>query len=167
MRKALAWAAISAAACLYWTITSSFPAGTNDLPNNLSLLRHVPANTLGMIFTVAMLGLVVMLLAAQRRPGRPNPLSLAAGWTAVAALLLVVPDARLLTLAGYAPMLILSAPFGWLGKIDYSQVFNLPLAWQVWCVIGGVLLAQTLLAWRPLTWRPSARLARTATYVAA
>lgn len=162
MRKVLAWAAVSAAVGLYWTVTSSFPAGTNDIYASLTPLRHVPAATVGMVFTTASLGLAVLLFGAPR--SRP---ALWAGWAAAAVLLFVVPDTRILALAGYAPMLILGAPFGLLGRIDYDQVFNLQLAFQLWCVAGGLLLVRALLAWRPVTWRPSTRLARTVTYIAA
>ncbi|MFD0745778.1 hypothetical protein ACFQ1L_31085 [Phytohabitans flavus] len=72
---------------------------------------------------------------------------LAAGWSVVALLLLVVPDMRLLARAGYAPMLIVGAPFGW-PPVDYADVFTWQVVNMAISVAGGLLLARALLAWQ-------------------
>jgi hypothetical protein len=69
------------------------------------------------------------------------------GWLIVGVLLVVVPDVRLLALAGYLPMLIVGLPLGW-PDVDYSTVFTVALATQVWSVAGGALLARALLVGR-------------------
>jgi hypothetical protein len=154
----VAWAGIYAVVCLIWTMRGSgYPAGTGDGFYSHSLLRAVPASTLALITTVLAAGVAVLAFAMSgRHPvrlgGVPRKAVLILGWLVVALLLFGVPDVRLLTLAGYAPMLILGAPFGlFKDKVDYDRVFNLPLAHQLWCVLGGVLLALTLLAWQRYT----------------
>jgi hypothetical protein len=68
-------------------------------------------------------------------------------WLVVAALLVVVPDVRLLTLAGYLPILIIGFPFGF-PPVDYSEVFTWTLANQAFAVVGGLLLARAALRWQ-------------------
>jgi hypothetical protein len=83
-----------------------------------------------------------------------------------------------LVVAAYAPVLIVNAPCGWI-DVDYSDVFTWPLANHVFSMVGGFLVAGTVLAWqrrtreaagrRPLAWTTptaAARWGRWAVYVA-
>jgi hypothetical protein len=99
-------------------------------------------------------------------------------------LLVVLPDARFLTLAGYAPILLIGAPFGW-PDVDYGTVFTTTMGAQTIGIVAGVLLGVATLRWQFRTngacvrcgrrepearWtRPdvAARWGRWATYVAA
>lgn len=143
---AAVWAAVYGVVALVWTVTGSgFPFGDND-PNELSLLSRLHEELGAPLFAVVLLVTAVTVLAMAghhamrlRGPGR-LPL-LGFGWAVAAALLVVIPDERLLTLAGYTPMLVLAVPFGGL-PVDYSTVFTWPLltrcgAWLAGCCWPG------------------------------
>jgi hypothetical protein len=153
---AAAWAAVYGVIALAWTLTGAgFPFGRNDPNGDLSMLRNLPAELGAPLFAGVLLATAVGALAmagpqAVRLRGPGRRLLLAAGWAVAAALLVVVPDTRLLALAGYAPMLLLGAPFGW-PPVDYAEVFTWPLVNQAFCVAGGFLVARTVLAWQRRT----------------
>ena len=144
------WAATYAALALIWTISGhGYPFGANDPTNDLNLLRFVPTAVGAPLVAVVMLAVAVAVLAMGERPSKAwRAAILTFGWLATAVLLIVVPDVNVLALAGYAPMLIIGAPFGW-PDIEIGQVINWPMANQLWCVLGGMLLARTLLTWQP------------------
>jgi hypothetical protein len=150
---AAAWAAGYGVVALLWTISGDgFPFGPGDPGGDLSLLRTLRAGVGAPLFAGVLLATAVAALAmagphAVHLHGLPRRLLLAFGWAVAAALLLVVPDARLLALAGYAPMLLLGAPFGW-PPVDYAEVFTWPLLNQLCSVAGGFLLARTVLVWQ-------------------
>jgi hypothetical protein len=150
---AAAWAAVYGLVALVWTLTGDgFPFGRNDPDRELSVLRDLPADLGAPLFAGVLLATAVAALAmagphAVRLRGPGRRLLLAAGWAVAAALLVVVPDTRLLAVAGYAPMLLLGAPFGW-PPVDYAEVFTWALINQAWCVVGGFLVARTVLAWQ-------------------
>lgn len=173
------WAGLYAVACLVWSLTGGFPAGTGDVEGSMNPIRAIPAGTLAPITAVLALATAVTAFAISGRHsiklhGVPRKAVLAFGWLMVGLLLFVIPDVRLLMLAGYAPMLLIGGPLGMFdGKLDISTLFDLPLFHQLWCVLGGLLLARTLLTWQRGTTvasGPSDRLlrwGRVATYVAA
>ncbi|GAA4718444.1 hypothetical protein Prum_081850 [Phytohabitans rumicis] len=138
---------------LFWTATGrGFPFGENDPDGDASLLRGLPAEAGAPLFAAVLVATAVAAVGMAGQPrvrlrGAPRTLLLAFGWTVVAALLLVVPDARLLTVAGYAPMLVIGAPFGW-PDVDYAEIFTWPLANMAFSVAGGLLLARALLSWQ-------------------
>jgi hypothetical protein len=150
---AAVWAALYGLVALGWTITGTgYPYGPNDPAGDVSLLRLLTDATGAPVFAVVLLVTAGLALAvtgprAVRLRGLPRWLLLGYGWTVVAALLLVVPDVRVLVVAGYAPMLILGAPFGW-PPVDYGQIFDWALVNKIWVVIGGLLLARTVLSWQ-------------------
>jgi hypothetical protein len=150
---AAAWAALYGVAALVWALTGDgFPFGRNDPNGDLSLLRNLPAGVGAPVFAGLLLATAVAMLAmtgprALRLGGPRRRLLLGFGWAVAAALLVVVPDARLLALAGYAPMLLLGAPFGW-PPVDYATVFTWPLINQLLSLAGGFLVARTVLAWQ-------------------
>lgn len=120
-----------------------FPYGPDAPHNDSSVLRAVPAEVGAPVFAAALLTAAVALVAL----GTPGPLRGALTgylWLVVAALLLVVPDVRLLTVAGYLPILIVGWPFGW-PPVDYGDVFTWTLANEAMAVVGGILIARAVL----------------------
>ncbi|MGK5685374.1 hypothetical protein [Actinoplanes sp. URMC 104] len=150
-KLAAGWAALYGTVALLWTVTGSgFPYGPGSDASDTSPLRAVPADVGSALFACVLLPAAVALLvmSGTARPPRAARFILLTYVLLVAAgLLVVLPDMRLLALAGYAPMLILGAPFGW-PPVDYSEVFTWTLANQVFAVLGGVLLARAALRWQ-------------------
>ncbi|MEU0483576.1 hypothetical protein ABZ260_30855 [Streptosporangium sp. NPDC006013] len=148
------WAAVYGVVALIWTITGSgFPFGRNDPQGRAGPLRDLPPEVGAPLFAVVLLATAVACLAMAGshavRPSRAGrALLLGFGWTVAAALLILVPTVNVLALTGYAPMLILGAPFGWPRGIDYGTVFTWSLGNQVWCMLGGFLAACTVLSWQ-------------------
>jgi hypothetical protein len=182
-----AWALAYGGLALVWAVTGDgFPFGRGDPDAELNLLRTLPAGLGAPLLAAVLLATAVAALAmagphAVHLHGPGRRLLLAFGWALAAVLLVVVPDARLLALLGYAPMLLAGAPFGW-PPVDYAEVFTWPLLNQAWCVVGGFLVARTVLAWQFRTrgacaacgrgaaaasWTAPASAARWAAYVAA
>jgi hypothetical protein len=149
---ALAATAAFGTIALFWTVTGrGFPFGPADPSNNASLLRALPAAVGAPLFAAVLLAAAVGVLALAGRPRPPAAVRYAAligGWLLVAALLVVVPDVRLLALAGYAPMLLVAAPLGLLPPIDWAQVLTATLGVQLLSVATGLLFARTLLSWQ-------------------
>jgi hypothetical protein len=150
------WATLSGMAALVWLSTGrGVPFGAADPDADANLLRAVPPDVGAEVSAAVLLSTAVAAFAmtgpaAVRLRGLPRAALLTFCWTVVAVLLVVVPDSRLLALLGYAPLLIIGAPFGWF-DVDYAAVLTWPLAHQVWCLAGGVLLARTVLAWQRRT----------------
>jgi hypothetical protein len=148
-----AWAGLYGVLALIWTLTGDgYPFGPNDPGGSTSALRLLPADVGAPIFaavalTTAVAGLAMAGDQAVRLRGIPRGLLLAYGWFVAAVLLVVVPDAQVLALAGYAPMLILSLPFGGL-PVDYSEVFTWALLNKGFAIVGGLLVARTVLTWQ-------------------
>ncbi|GII65582.1 hypothetical protein Skr01_56670 [Sphaerisporangium krabiense] len=151
---AAVWAALYGVVALFWTISGKgYPFGPGHAEDSPALLRSPPASTGAPIFATVLLVTAVAALAMAGRhavsPGRPARAALLGfGWTVAAVLLVGVPTEDVLALTGYAPMLILGAPFGWPRGVDYAAVFDWSLLNQVWCLAGGYLVAFTVLSWQ-------------------
>lgn len=164
---AAAWAALYGMLALVWTLTGDgYPFGANDNQNGATLLRLLPADIGAPVFAAVLLIAAVVTFAmagkqAVRLHGIPRAALLGYGWLLAAALLVVVPDMEILALAGYAPMLIIGAPFGW-PDIDYAEVFDWSLLNKGLAVLGGVLIAYTVLGWQRRTAGSPAWLGRSA-----
>src|SRR5215207_11712710 len=111
------WSLLYGALGLYWaTGGAGFPFGSGHDPNaSLSVLAgarpEVAAPSIG---ALGLIGAVVAIAAARtwgRGTGRAALLAFA--WALAAGLALVIPDARVLAVMGYAPMILVGAPFGW------------------------------------------------------
>lgn len=150
---AAGWAALYGVLALIWTITGDgYPFGPNDDGGDVSLLRLVPAEVAAPVFAATLLVTAVLALAmagrhAVRVRGGFRLALLAFGWLVAAGLLLVVPDVEVLALAGYAPMLILSLPFGGL-PVDYAEVFTWALLNKGIALAGGLLVARAVWTWQ-------------------
>jgi hypothetical protein len=91
------------------------------------------------------------------RPSRPARTALLTyAWLVCFALLIVVPDSRVLTIAGYAPILIIGAPFGY-PPVAYSEIFTWTEINQLILFAGGVLIALATLRWQTSTQPPKER----------
>jgi hypothetical protein len=151
-KLAAGWSAAAATVALAWTFTGhGYPFGAADPGRDSSPIRALgPEVGAPLIAGVMLLATVAALVmsgssAAPRGPARGTVLAI--GWTVAAALLVVLPDARFLTLAGYAPILLVGAPFGW-PDVDYSSVFTATLGAQAVGIAGGLLLAAATLRWQ-------------------
>ncbi|MEU4676323.1 hypothetical protein [Micromonospora sp. NPDC023737] len=152
---AAGWLGLWGLLALLGTITGAgYPFGANDPHGDVNLLRLVPVRFGPPLFAALLLTAAVAALAMSRptgRPSRPLRILLAGyGWAAAAVLALVVPDARILVILGYAPMLIIGAPFGW-PPVDYAEIFSWALFARFAAAIGGLLLAGAVLVWQRRT----------------
>jgi len=145
------WAGTYALVALVWTVTGAdFPFGTN-LHDPASPLRGltpgVGAPLFAAILSVTTLALVTMAAPSATRLRGASRAALAS-WTAVVAtaLVAVVPTASVLAILGYAPGIIVGAPFGWPADLDYGLIFNWPVANQFWCLGGGTLIGAATVA---------------------
>jgi hypothetical protein len=153
---AAAWALSYGVVAAVWTVTGDgFPYGANN-DDRMHPLRAIPIDTGAAFFAVVLLGAGVLALAtAGRQPARPagpvRAVLLALGWAVVAALVTLIPSAHILAVAGYTPILLIGAPFGWPSEIDYGVIFDWTTANEVWAIVGGLLLARALLSWQRRT----------------
>ncbi|WBB64813.1 hypothetical protein [Micromonospora sp. WMMD812] len=148
---AAAWLGLWGVLALLATVTGAgYPFGANDPDGDTNLLRVIPVRVGAPLFAALLLTAAVAALAMSRPAVRPaGPLRwLLAGYAGAVALVLavVVPDARVLVILGYAPMLIIGAPFGW-PDVDYAEIFTWPLFARFAAVVGGLLLAGAVLVW--------------------
>jgi hypothetical protein len=149
-KLAAGWAALYGTVALIWTVTGrGFPYGPGQRNMQTSPLRALDPSVGAPLFAGVLLLTAVVLLFMSGRPAASRPLRttlLAYVGLVAAALLVVLPDTRLLTVAGYLPMLIVGFPFGW-PPVDYSTVFTWTLANQAFAVAGGLLLVRAALRW--------------------
>jgi hypothetical protein len=152
---AAGWALASGVLALVWTVTGSgYPYGERN-DDDVHPLRDLPASVGAPLLATVLLAAGVLALATAGRhplcPPRPVRLALLGfGWAVAGALVVAVPGTEVLTFAGYAPMLLLGAPFGW-PPVDYAEVFSVPLLFGLWSTLGGLLLARALLTWQRRT----------------
>src|SRR4051812_48915911 len=145
--KAAGFAAASGTLALTWTMLGrGFPFGPGDPGNDSSPLRGLTPKVGAPLFAGVMLvaAVVLLIMNGTMRPSRPMRAALlACAWVVVAGLLIVVPDSRVLTLAGYTPILIVGAPFGY-PPVPYSQIFTWTMINQLVLFAGGVLMARAV-----------------------
>ncbi|MDG4779368.1 hypothetical protein O7614_06880 [Micromonospora sp. WMMD961] len=153
---AAGWLGLWGVLALVGTLTATgYPFGTNDQHGgDVNLLRLVPVDLAtplfaGVLLTAAVTALVMNRPAA-RTPGPLRALLAGYGWAVAFLLAVVVPDARVLVVLGYLPVLLVGAPFGW-PPIDYSDVFNWALFARFAALAGGLLLAGAVLTWQRRT----------------
>jgi hypothetical protein len=128
------WSAGVAAVGLMWAMTGSgFPFGVNDARAREAGSLFVGAEPRTAGLTVAVLGLLgvgTVVIASRRRGVRSVT---AAAWAFAIALLLLVPDVRMIQNFAYLF-------FGYLGKIDAATL------WMLAAIAGGVLWAGVAMA---------------------
>lgn len=148
---AATWSLIYGALGLYWTFGGAgFPFGTeNDRAARESLLVALRAHTAAPV--IAGLGLFAVLIAfvmaRTRVHGLSRTLLLAFAWTAALALLIVIPDRRVLMAAAYAPLFLIGAPFHW-PPVSFLIAIPWPVINQFILIVGGILWAVTAVAYQ-------------------
>ncbi|SCG49352.1 hypothetical protein [Micromonospora humi] len=152
---AAGWLAFWGVLALISTVTGAgYPFGDHDRDRPVNLLRLVPVSLGPALFAALLLTAAVVALAMAgpvTHPSRPlRALLLGYGWTVAFVLAVVVPDTRVLITLGYAPILLVGAPFGW-PPVDYADVFTWTLLCKTAAMAGGVLLALAVLGWQRRT----------------
>jgi hypothetical protein len=132
---AAAWSLVYGALGLWWAMGGAgFPFGTEYDPKAAaeSILGGAqPDIAAPLIATLGLAGTVVAVAMARRWGLRERGIFRAAllvfAWGASVALLLVIPDRRVLIAVAYAPIFLIGAPFGW-PPVNY---FEIALPWPV------------------------------------
>src|SRR5690606_19457446 len=96
------------------------------------------------VWALVALGASVVLA----RPGTRRWLAVTAvvvAWLTAGALLLVVPDFRVLIRVAYLPVVLLGAPFSWPPGVDLGEFFQWTVLNQFLCVGGGIAFASAAL----------------------
>ncbi|NUW35452.1 hypothetical protein HTZ77_29070 [Nonomuraea sp. SMC257] len=152
---AAVWSAGYVALGAAWALgVPGFPwgAGDPDPDGALSLLAGLDPGPGGWwVAAFAALALVVSLaLAGTPRPGgRTGRVAVGAAWALAAALVLAIPDSRLMMGVAYTPLLMFSGFFdGPFGQVGLADAWPWPVLNQVLCLLGGLLLARAAVAWR-------------------
>ncbi len=148
------WSLVYGLFGLWWAFGGTgFPFGTENDPKAAveSLLGGARADSAAPVLTG--LGLVGAVAAfAMAKGSRGSRVVRAAllvfAWGACVALLLIVPDRRVLIAIAFAPIFLLGAPFGW-PPVDYFEVaLPWPVLNQALCMAGGFLWAGTAVVYR-------------------
>jgi len=119
-----------------------FPYGSGDPAGETSLFTAATAPTAGVVIAAlgaALAGLALVLARGWGRGGGRTA-ALWAGGLLAAALLLLVPDQRVLASVGYGPVFLIGAPFGF-PDFPYTQAWPWPVVNQALVIAGGLLLA--------------------------
>jgi hypothetical protein len=140
----------------WWAGGGGFPFGIERDPAGagVSLLERARPETTGPVLAAAGLGGAVLAatLSRARRRGHAGDLLAGSGWAMAVTLAVVVPDYRPLLAVVRLPMLLAGAPFGWPKEMRLADFFGVFLPWpvlnQIVLVIGGLLWAATVLAFR-------------------
>lgn len=148
---AAGWALIYGALALYWALGGAgFPFGAeNDRGASESLLAALRAQTAAPV--IAGLGLaaavVAVVMARTRGHGWARVLLLTFAWTLAVALLVVIPDRRVLIAVAYAPLFLVGAPFHW-PPVSFLVAIPWPVINQVILMVGGMLWAGAALVYQ-------------------
>ncbi|HEU4630638.1 MAG TPA: hypothetical protein VFS08_12885 [Gemmatimonadaceae bacterium] len=161
MAAAALWSAAYGMSGIHWaTGGAGFPFGAGHDPwAHLSALAAVrPARAAPVIATLGLLGaLGAVAMAGGWGHGRGRGAALARGalltlaWAFAAALTLVVPDARVLAVAGYTPLLVVGPLLGWPSDGRVAVALSWPIVNQLVCLGGGLLWAAAAVAYQRRT----------------
>ena len=147
---AAAFSATYACLGLWWTLgRGAFPFGVGPALGPAAPMLHGVSAAAGapVVAALGLGGAVAALLGARLTPGRRTVLRTALpaySWAMAVVLLVVVPDARAIAVAAYAPVFLLGAPFGW-PPGDFWSAVSWPIANQYLCIVGGFLWVATAL----------------------
>jgi hypothetical protein len=150
---AAAWSLIYGALGLYWTMGGvGFPFGTENDPKAAaeSILGVAQAAAAApVVAALSFIGAVAALAMARGSRGRGilRVGLLVFAWSACVALLLVIPDRRVLIAAAYAPIFLVGAPFGWPPVNYFEGALPWPVINQVLCMAGGFFWAGAAVAY--------------------
>ncbi|GAA2284145.1 hypothetical protein GCM10010149_31940 [Nonomuraea roseoviolacea subsp. roseoviolacea] len=152
---AAVWSVVYLVLGTAWALgVPGFPwgAGDPDLDGALSLLAGLdPGPDAWWVAAFAALALAVALALTRtpRRDGRAGRVAVAAAWVMAAALVLAIPDSRVMMGVAYTPLLMFSGfldgPFG---QVGLGDAWPWPVLNQLLCVLGGLLLARAAVVHR-------------------
>ena len=148
---AAGWSLLYGLLGLFWALGGvGFPFGPESgRAAQESLLGGLRAETAAPV--IAALGLagalVAVVMARTRGHGWARALLLAFAWIAAVALLVVIPDRRVLIAVAYAPLFLLGAPFHW-PPVSFLVAIPWPVLNQLILIGGGILWAATALAYQ-------------------
>lgn len=136
---AVVWSLFYGALGVYWMFGGAgFPFGEQDLDAHFSILFGVTQESgAPVIAALGLLGAATgSIMAGARGRGALRLALLAFAWTLAIALLVIVPDARVLVAAAYAPIVLIGAPFNW-PPGDYLDALPWPVVNQFIAIAGG------------------------------
>ena len=145
---AAVWSLGYGVVALVWTLTGAgYPLGEND-PHPMGLVGRIPADVGAPIFAAVALAATAIAagMARVRTPAVAVPpwwrrSALWAGSTLAVVLLAVVPDTRILAIAGYLPMIVFVAPFDADIRDKLDGVITAAHVNHVVMIVGGFLWA--------------------------
>ncbi|MBB5078908.1 hypothetical protein [Nonomuraea endophytica] len=163
---AAAWSLAYGGLGLFWAYGGAgFPFGEGDVPDARAESFLGTATAAGTAPVIAGLGLAGALLAvamtrdwggsattrsgesgARRWGGVARVAMLGPAWAMAFLLVVLVPDARIMTAVGYAPIFLVGLPFGWPDANYFELAFPWPVVNMLICLAGGLLWAGAALA---------------------
>jgi len=153
-RASAIWSALFGCLGVWWVShPTDFPFGVGPSTGPASSLwvGLRPETGAPLVALIGFIGAAVAMLMSRRRPNAPARVPLLAFAFAMTAMLLVlVPDARVLAAAAYAPIFLVGAPFGW-PPVSYWHSIPWPIWYQFGCIAGGFMWGATALAFFRLT----------------
>jgi hypothetical protein len=144
---AAAWSAMYACMGAWWTSgRGRFPFGVGPASGPAASLLYGASARIGapVVAALGIAGVAVALLIARRPPRDVHPVLRAYAWAMTVTLLVLVPDARAVVTAAYAPVFVIGAPFGW-PPVSFAPALAWPIVNQHLCITGGFLWGATAL----------------------
>lgn len=147
------WSLAYGGLALFWALGGSgFPFGEGDIPDARAESALGAATAAGTAPVIAALGfgsaLLALAMIVLRRPRVPV---IIAAWGLAFTLVAVIPDARVLTAIGYAPIFLVGLPWGWPEGNYFELGFPWPVINMVICLLGGLLWAGAALSFQRRT----------------
>jgi hypothetical protein len=155
-------------AITWWTEWLNYPFGSGDIPDarDETLLGHTTVATARYLVAIFAAGAVLaVVLAIVPTRGLLRRILLGTGWMAGGVLVVLLPDARVLTALAYAPIALAGAPFGWPPGSYFDKALPWPVQNQLLCIVGGLLWIGATLAYQRRTSGACVHCGRTAGHV--
>ncbi|GCE31620.1 hypothetical protein KDA_71040 [Dictyobacter alpinus] len=140
------WSLLYGLLGLYWMLGGNgFPFGPGD-PNGAqeSVLEGLRVETGAPVIAVlGLIGVLLALIMSFRWGGKVVRIPLLTiAILLAAALLIIIPDRRVLMAVAYAPIFLIGAPFHW-PPVSFSKAIPWPVINQAILMVGGALWAAT------------------------
>lgn len=153
---AAGWSLLYGGLGLFWALGGAgFPFGEGDLPDARDESFLGAATAAGTAPVIAALGcagaLLAMLMNRLRPVGGLRLVPVTLAWAAAFLLVALIPDARIMTAVGYAPIFLVGLPWGWPDANYFALAFPWPVVNMVICLAGGLLWAGAALAFQRRT----------------
>lgn len=148
------WSLIYGALGLYWMLGGSgFPLGSANDPQALeSSFSWVQVGSGALVMSVLGLAgtLAALVMVGVRGRGVARTSLLIFAWVIAAALLVVIPDRRVLMAVAYAPIFLVGIPFHF-PPVSFLKAIPWPVINQFILMAGGLLWALTALSYQRRT----------------